>query len=465
MQSGFSLLGKEIVDVASSGLRFISLWAWVMHRHVLFKRFFCTVMLILGLLAGCDRAPEKKEIAERTPVTFLHYFTGSLSGGIHDMAQSFSGQSARHDLKAISLDHEAFKTSIQDSIKSGSPPDLYSYWAGARTASIVDDLESIDDLWQRERLDEKFSPAVIRAASEYRGKKYFVPITQHFVAFFYNRKVFDAHGLRPPATWDEFMALCAARKAKGVTPIALGARDKWPAQFWFDYLLLRTTPYEFREKLLSGKAKFDSPEVAQVFSRWKTLIDKGYINAKPHPNELAWDTGANEMVFRGEAAMTLMGSWNIGYFTNTEHRWEPERDFDFFPFPVINPDISMVAMGPIDGLILPKRAANHAGAKDVLAYFAGAEAQRKFSQGSGALAPNTQVPQDSYNNMQRRIQQEVGRSPQFAFAFDLAAPPQLAELGLNAFSEFLAFPAAYSQIAKKMTVDTEKALSGPTAKK
>lgn len=427
-----------------------------MRRCVLSRWGLCALLSVFWLLVACERAPEQTKVAQRVPVTFLHYFTGSLSGGIHEMAQSFSGRSAEYDLKAISLDHEAFKTSIQDTIKAGSPPDLYSYWAGARTASIVEFLEPIDDLWQRERLDDRFSPSVVRAASEHQGKKYFVPITQHFIAFFYNRKVFDAHGLKPPATWDEFMALCAKLKAKGVTPIALGARDKWPAQFWFDYLLLRTAPYAFRENLLSGRASFDSPEVHQVFGYWKTLIDKGYINGKTHPNDMAWDSGANEMVFRGEAAMTLMGTWNIGYFSNTAHGWQPGRDFDLFPFPVINPAIARVAMGPIDGLVLPKRATNHAGAKAALAYFSGAEAQRKFSQGSGALAPNTQVPQDAYGDIQRRVQQEIARSPQFAFAFDLAAPPAVAETGLNAFSEFLAFPAAYPQIVKKMALDAKK---------
>jgi multiple sugar transport system substrate-binding protein/raffinose/stachyose/melibiose transport system substrate-binding protein len=193
-----------------------------------------------------------------------------------------------------------------------------------------------------------------------------------------------------------------------------------------------------------------------VFARWKQLVDKGYFNRDPHPNNLAWDSGANEMLFRGEAAMTLMGTWNIGYFTNDAHAWEAGKDFDFFPFPIIDPQLPKVAMGPIDGLILPKRAANPAGARQVMAFLAGVEAQQALSQGSGALAPNRLVPETAYSDIQRRVRDEIQISPLFTFAFDLAAPPPVAELGLNAFADFLAFPDAHPQIVRQLAVDARR---------
>ncbi|MDP1524209.1 MAG: extracellular solute-binding protein [Rhodocyclaceae bacterium] len=410
----------------------------------------------LFLLTACERAPQQPAApAPRTAVTFLHYFTGSLSGGIEAMAQAFNAQTPQYELKAVSLDHEAFKTSIQDTLKAGNPPDLYSYWAGARTASLVDYLEPIDDIWQQANFDARFPPAVSKAASEYGGKKYFVPLTQHYVAFFYNKPLFEKHGLKTPVNWDEFLSVCATLKAEGVTPIALGARDKWPAQFWFDLLLLRTAPHQFRQDLLDGKARFDDPQVLAVFARWKQLLDKGYFNRQPHPNDLAWDSGANEMVFKGEAAMTLMGTWNIGYYTNETHQWQSGKDFDFFPFPMIDPQLPVVALGPIDGLIMPKRSANRQCAREAMIHLAGIEAQQAFSKGSGALAPNLQVPATAYSDIQLRVRQEIERSPTFAFNFDLSTPPAVAEVGLNAFSEFLAFPAAYPQILKKLADDAE----------
>jgi ABC-type glycerol-3-phosphate transport system substrate-binding protein len=423
------------------------------------NRFGAIVMCLTAMVgamgvSGCDRAPDKAaQSPSKAAVTFLHYFTDSLSGGLDEMARTFNSQNSRYELKAVSLNHEAFKTSIQHTLKSGNPPDLYSYWGGARTASILDDLEPLDDIWQQARLDAHFAPSLVRAASAYKGKKYFLPLTQHYVSFFYNKKVFDAHGLQPPKTWDELLLVCQTLKANGVIPIALGAKEKWPAQFWFDLLLLRTAPYEFRQKLMAGQASYDAPEVKAAFARWATLLDKAYFNTSPSPNDLAWDSGANEMVYSGAAAMTLMGTWNIGYFTNESHKWIAGKDFDLFPFPSINSELPRVALGPIDGLVMPKKAINREGAKEVMVFLAGTQAQQAISKGSGALAPNIQVPRTFYSDIQLRVLDDIGKSPHFAFNYDLATPPAVAELGLDAFSEFLAFPKASPQILNKLSRD------------
>lgn len=424
----------------------------------------CLLGWVLGLvLTGCERGHDPAPSAPpKTAITFLHYFTDSLSGGIDDMARSFNSSQTQYELKAVSLDHEAFKTSIRETLKSDQPPDLYSYWAGARTASLVADLEPLDDVWQQTKLDEVFAPSLVRAASRYQGHTYLLPLTQHYVAIFYNKKVFAAQGLTPPKTWEEFLAVCAALKAHGVTPIALGAKDRWPAQFWFDMLLLRSMPYEFREQLMSGQVSYDHPKVKAVFALWASLIERGYFN--DNPNTVAWDSGANEMLYQGRAAMTLMGTWNIGYFGNAAHQWVAGQDYDFFPFPQVSPGIPVAALGPIDGLVLPKKALNREGAKQALVYLAGVKSQQAISHGSGALAPSVQVPRSFYSDIQQRVLTAIEHSPQFAFNYDLATPPAIAELGLAAFSEFLAFPRAYPDILNKLSHDAAERFRSLQAK-
>ena len=74
--------------------------------------------LVLCLLAACgqEAAPAKPP---RSTVTFLHYFSDSLSGGVGETAQAFNAQNTSHELKAVSLDHEAFKSSIRDTLQAG----------------------------------------------------------------------------------------------------------------------------------------------------------------------------------------------------------------------------------------------------------------------------------------------------------------------------------------------------------
>lgn len=153
--------------------------------------------------------------------------------------------------------------------------------------------------------------------------------------------------------------------------------------------------------------------------------------------------------------MTLMGTWTIGQFENPEHKWSAGEDYDFFPFPVIDRGIPVAALGVIDGLIMPKRGSNPAGAKAALVHMAQIDAQKAFSRGSGALAPNTQVEDSFYSDIQRRVRNEFASSASVAFNFDLATPPSVATLGLDAFSEFLAFPASYPQIARSLAEAAE----------
>ena len=127
-------------------------------------------------------------------------------------------------------------------------------------------------------------------------------------------------------------------------------------------------------------------------------------------------------------------------------------DYDFFPFPVVDPSIPDVAVGPIDGVVLPKEARNPDAAKQVLARLADVGPQTTFNTGSGALAPNKNVPDSTYNELQLRVKALLAKIPNWAFNYDLATPPPVADVGLNAFSKFLDSPGNYMEIL----AETEK---------
>lgn len=420
-------------------------------------RFWAVVACLMGLasLAGCDRvANAAKPPIAKTSVTLMHYFTATSVPVIEKQAKVFSQKSTDYELKVIALHRAAFKYRTLDIVQSDYPPDTFTYWAGARTTAAIPNLVPLDDIWQQTGLNEILAPRLQRALSYPDGHRYSIPFAQYNVAFFYNKKVFEKYGVKPPVTWQDFLAVCESFKAQGVVPVALGTKGNWPAQFWFDFLMLRTAGLDFREKLMAGQVRYDDPKVLQVFALWEDLIQRGYFSQ--NPNNLKW-AGAADMVHRGEAAMTLMPSWLIGYFEDKQHRWVSGRDFDFFLFPVINPGVPYVDVGSVDALVLPKKAVNMVGAKSVLAYFASAEAQQAFSKVTGAFAPNSQVSKTVYSDLQLRLFKVHDQSSQFTFHFDLSTPPLVASLGTAALADFLAFPKAYPRILKELSRDAGEA--------
>lgn len=378
-------------------------------------------------------------------ITFLHYWTGDMSGGINEMVEEFNRLHPETVVKAAGFEHETFKKSIDVMLEAGNPPDFFSYWAGARTRNFVDRgyLMPMDDIWQKAGLKSVFGNAITEKCT-YNGKIYALPVTQHYVAFFYNRSIFKNFGLEPPATWQKFTELCEFLKKKGITPLSLGSKEKWPAQFWFDFILLRTAGPEYRQKLMEGKASYTDQQVIDAFSIWKELIKKGYFNTKP---ELLDWAEASKMVHNGEAAMTLMGTWIIGQF-ETKLKWRQEKDFDFFSFPVMSEGVPNIALGPIDCILIPRMCDNNETVKKAVEYFSWIEPQKAMSIGSGALSPNMGIPDSFYQPVQARIRNAINRSEGWAFNYDLATPPDVAETGLECFSRFLEKPECLRDILK-----------------
>jgi multiple sugar transport system substrate-binding protein/raffinose/stachyose/melibiose transport system substrate-binding protein len=206
-------------------VRRIGIWENKLMEHKKMNKISCSLIsVIITCMVLTALAPQKAFTQEPEKVIFLHYWTGSLSGGINEMVTVFTNKYPKFHVKATGFEHESFKIGIKVMLAGGNPPDLFSYWAGARIQSLVDQnhLSPIDDLWEKAKMDDRFSTSVANACT-YNNRKYAIPVTQHFAAFFYNKKIFKDNDIATPKTWEEFIATCKKLKSKGIAPIALGS--------------------------------------------------------------------------------------------------------------------------------------------------------------------------------------------------------------------------------------------------
>lgn len=406
--------------------------------------FFVFCFLCTSCAPTNNSEPEMTMVDDSDPVSFHHYFSGTLSGGIDDLVSIYNETQDIYNIKVVPIDHEAYKTSILQSFEHNNPADMNSYWAGARTSSVIASLEPLDDVFASENLLSQFDPSLIETSSIYNDHYYLLPITQHYVCFYYNKVVFDNYNLEEPTTWDEFITVCETLKANNVTPIGLGAKNRWPAQFWFDYLLLRTAGPNYRNKLMAGKANYTDKEVRDVMALWEEMMVAGYF--MDNTETLDWDLDIVEPMMAGEVGMTLMGTWFFSVIDNEGYN----VDYDVFSFPIIDDAIEVTALGPVDGVILPKDAINVEGAKDAIVHFAEPGSQRMMALGSGGFAPNINVSPDIYTPLQKELLEDIEDSDAWAFNYDLATEPEVAEMGLDFFVEFLVFPDAYDYLLEEL---------------
>jgi multiple sugar transport system substrate-binding protein/raffinose/stachyose/melibiose transport system substrate-binding protein len=385
--------------------------------------------------------------AEEKQVVAVHYFSDTL--GKETVTNIFNNFTTASGIKVVdnTTGHEDFKTQILVMLAGDNPPDAFSYWAGARVQFVVDSdgLQPIDDMWAAKKLDDVIPPALAAQATVYNGKHYLIPFGYHYAGLFYNPKVMKDAGITEfPTTWDGLLAMCETLKAKGVTPFALGSKDRWPAQFWFDYILLRTAGPEYRAKLMAGEASYTDPEVVTAMEMWKVLVDKGYF--VENANAYSW-TDAADQVANGKAAMTLMGTWITGYWNG--NGLKPVDDYDFFPFPTITEGVPNAVVGPVDGWVMSKGSKDNAATAELMSFLVtDPDSSAAWALGQGALSPNMNVDSSIYTPVMKKASETVAKAEVFAFNYDLATTPPMAEGGLTMFAQFMDDPANFQDYLK-----------------
>ena len=253
---------------------------------------------------------------------------------------------------------------------------------------------------------------------------------------FYNPRVFEEAGVGVPLNWDDFLSLCRELTLQGFTPISLGANSRWPAQFWFDYLLLRTAGPGYRARLMTGGAHYTDAEVVSAMGYWKSLIEQNCFGE--YSSEDDW-RNASDRVVRGDAAMTLMGTWITDYWS--ESGLVPLDDYDVFEFPTINEEVPKYAVGALDGWLVAANHEDYDSVKKLLAFLArNREFQSHWATQKNWLTPTEGSASEIYGPVMERAYDVINGSDGFAFVYDLATEDTVVRSGFDMFSNFVKDP-------------------------
>lgn len=171
---------------------------------------------------------------------------------------------------------------------------------------------------------------LFRSFAQYNGQYYAVPDQAVVIGLFYNKKMFEQYGLKPPATWDDLLKVAAALKAKGVDPIAVTGTNNGYMGMWWDYLLEREVGTQAVMDVAWGNKKAaDNPGFLRAAQKLQQLIDDGDFL---HGFQGTDFTAAQSQFFQGKTGMILMGSWLVG-----EMKQSIPKDFEvgFAPFPTV----------------------------------------------------------------------------------------------------------------------------------
>ena len=149
------------------------------------------------------------------------------------------------------------------------PPDVFHSWGGGTMAEYAKAglLKDITKFVKGTDWGNSMAPGVWQVY-QYNGKQYGVPYDMGGITFWYNKELLAKVGYTAfPATWDDFLVLVGKLKAAGITPIALGGGDKWPAMHMWSYLAARIGGKAAFDQLILGTGKgFNDPAFVKSYN-------------------------------------------------------------------------------------------------------------------------------------------------------------------------------------------------------
>ncbi|KAB2970967.1 extracellular solute-binding protein [Streptomyces sp. SS1-1] len=244
------------------------------------------------------------------------YLNGQPQEGVRSGAvKAFNKAHPDTQIKDTTFQNDAYKTKIKTAIGAGEAPTIIWGWGGG-TLRAYADAGQVEDLtsWFGEHDDLKKSlfPSSFGAATV-DGKIYAMPCeTVQPIILYYNRKVFDQVGAKPPESWDDIMALVPKFKKKGIAPFSLGGQSRWTNMMWLEFLFDRIGGSEVFQAAIEGeKNAWSHPDAIKALTKLQELVHAGGF-VKGFSSITADSNADQALLYTGRAAMMLHGAWSYG---------------------------------------------------------------------------------------------------------------------------------------------------------
>jgi raffinose/stachyose/melibiose transport system substrate-binding protein len=278
-----------------------------------------------------------------------------------DAAKSYHTLHPNVTINVQTIQNEDLDGKLQTALNSNSAPDIFLQRGGGKMQAMVNagQVQALN-LTDADKADIN---AAALAGVTLDGKVYAMPMDTQPEGFYYSKDLFQKAGITAtPTTIDELEADVAKLKAINVAPIAVGAKDAWPAAHWYYNFALR----ECSQATMTAAAKslkFSDP-------CWGKAGDDVAAFLKVSPFQEGFLTtsaqqGAGSsagLLANHKAGMELMGNWDPGVIASLTPDQKPLPDLGWFPFPAVSGgqgDPSAI-MGGSDGYSVSKNAPKEA---------------------------------------------------------------------------------------------------------
>nr|WP_239520763.1 extracellular solute-binding protein [Blastococcus saxobsidens] len=327
---------------------------------------------------------------DENTITWWHNSNNEPGKGYYEqVAADFEDANPGVEVEVVAMAHEDMVDKLAAAFQSGDVPDVYMERGGGELgdhveAGLVRDISEAAS----EEID-KLNPGTL-AGWQVDDKTYALPFSVGVVGFWYNTELFEQAGItEPPATMEELATTVEQLKAAGITPLSVGAGDKWPAAHYWYYTALRACSEDVLTDAVSS-LDFSDPCFVEAGEALATFIETepfnpGFLTTPAQEGA----TSASGLLATGQVAMELAGHWEPGVMQGLTDNGEGLGDkTGWFPFPAIeggegDPE---AALGGGDAWAVAQEAPD--ASVDLVKYLLSDEVQQGFAENDMGLPTN-----------------------------------------------------------------------------
>lgn len=289
-------------------------------KHSIRKTMLVTASAaIITALSGCgggettstsgqSQSPAKETKGPVTLTMEYNWSTPNVDNLLYkERIKKFEELNPEIKIEAQDIPSAQYRTKLRTEAAGNSMPDMFILFPGVEmepyiAADVLMPIDEIMDNWKN------ILPQQALAGFNVKGKQYAIPTKMTFVdIIYYHKDMLAKAGYNEfPKTYSDFLELVKKLKASGVTPLAIGNKNKWPMQSTFMSAVEdRFTGSDFLPKVNSGAAKFTDPDYVKSLNVVSDLVKLDAFNADINTMD---EVQQQDYFLQKKAAMTMTSS-------------------------------------------------------------------------------------------------------------------------------------------------------------
>ncbi len=408
-----------------------------------------------ALLAACGGSPTPSGGPTKvTSIDVLGVWSGSELANFNAVNTAFTQKTG------IKINFEATRdlpTVLSTRVRGNNPPDVSGFPSLVAFQKLASQgkLLQLDKFFDMSSIQQNYAQAWINLASDHGHLYGVIPTANSKGTVWYSPKQFTANGYTIPKTWNDLITLSDKIASSGKFPWSMGvesgAASGWSASDWIDQIYLATNGPDMSDKWVAHQIPWTDASVKNAFQMFSQIVTgKHYINGAPQSilatnflpaTYLPYDTPP-------KAYMYYLGDFAAGFIKAQFPSIAAGTDFNFFPFPTINPQFAGAINGSMDMLIAFK---DNDGTRQYMQFLATAEAQEIWVKPGGKSSVNKAVPLSAYpDDVGRNSAMQLTQATSFRLSQDDSMPVAMESAYWKASLDFIGDPTKLDSILSSL---------------